>query len=228
MRSHMMLVVVLLCAGCTLLPDEVPTATPCRTQAVVFDVDGTLTPDVQSIFRVRPNAAEAVSLFSDKGYKIVYLTARIKFLQVRIPAWLEKNGFPEGSLHVTETSEDRKDHVRFKERILREFIAQGWTIVFAYGDSSSDFEAYAAVGIPKEHVFALKREGDQECQTGEWGMCLGGWTEHIEYIENAVAPAGVTLGSDLFFHHFPKGEASNHWKYRPTTSLARRRSLDFH
>ena len=184
----MVLLVVLCCAGCRLPPDGIQPATPCRAQAVVFDIDGTLTPDVQSIFKVRPDAAEAVNLYADKGYAIIYLSARIKLLQRSIPNWLEKNGFPEGNLQVPETSGDGKDHAQFKEKVLREFIAQGWTIAFAYGDSSTDFEAYAAVGIPKEYIFALQREGDQSCQTGEWSTCLGGWSEHIEFIEMSVAP----------------------------------------
>ena len=56
---------------------------------------------------------------------------------------MKKNGFPEGSIQVTQTSDDQKDHAKFKQRILNEFQAKGWIIFAAYGDSSTDFEAYS-------------------------------------------------------------------------------------
>ena len=43
---------------------------PSPIESVVFDIDGTLTPDVMNISGVRPDAARAVQAFADKGYKI--------------------------------------------------------------------------------------------------------------------------------------------------------------
>lgn len=172
----------MLCSSCVQLPSNIPNAPKKQAQAVVFDIDGTLTPSPIEYLKPRRDAAKAVHIYADKGYKVIYLSARIKLLQANIPNWLKKNGFPDGSVHVTEMTEDKKDHRRFKTRILQDFIAHGWKVEFAYGDSSTDFEAYAAAGIPKEHVFALRRKGETFCQPGAWKTCLSGWTEHIDSI----------------------------------------------
>lgn len=176
-------VFILFISGCALTPHEVRTAPDRQTQAVIFDIDGTLTPDVTSIFKVRPYAAQSVQLYADKGYEIIYLSARIKLLQSKIPGWLEKHHFPEGSIHLPETAEDGKDHATFKANVLKDYVANGWTLAFAYGDSSTDFEAYADAGIPMGHVFALQRKGDDVCQPGTYQKCLVSWEEHLDFIK---------------------------------------------
>lgn len=167
----------LLLAGCATLQSSTMQPSPKDGKAVVFDIDGTLTPRPVEIWSVRAGAADAVSGYADKGYMIVYLSARTPLLQSGIPEWLKKNGFPNGSVFVPESLKEANHPAQFKTGILQQLIAHGWRIVAAYGDSSTDFEAYAAVGIPKERIFALKREGDCVCQTGTWSKCLDGWNE---------------------------------------------------
>ena len=48
---------------------------------MVFDIDGTLTPQNLSVFEPRPGAAQAASALSAKGYKVVYLTTRVPLFQ---------------------------------------------------------------------------------------------------------------------------------------------------
>jgi len=182
MRNPYILLMVLICISCAQLPADIPSPTQQKTHAVVFDIDGTLTPRPIEMWTARIDAARAVNIFADKGYQIIYLSARIRPFQANIPNWLKEKGFPDGSVHVTETAEDRNDPVHFKTRVLQDFLAHGWNLAFAYGDSSTDFEAYAAVGISKERVFALRREGETSCQPGAWKACLDGWTEHIDSI----------------------------------------------
>lgn len=183
MRHPIGMLILIGCSSCAVLPvAEVPYASAAQSKAVVFDIDGTLTPNVQDIFGVRPDAARAVHAFADKGYKIVYLSARVKAFQGNIPGWLKKNGFPDSAIHVQETEEDDKDHAQFKTRKLREYQARGWTLEYAYGDSKTDFVAYANVKIPKERVFALQRATETSCQPGIWKECLKGWTGHIDSI----------------------------------------------
>lgn len=177
------LCLLLACAGCTLTPHRVEGAANGGANAVVFDIDGTLTSDVHAVFNVREDAAAAVSTFSRSGIKIIYLTARMPLMQFVIPGWLDRHGFPEGSIHVITTWEDRKDHAAFKQRVLEEYRNKGWTLIAAYGDSSTDFKAYEAAGVPRERVFALLRRGETECQPGSWRGCYGGWTEQLETIE---------------------------------------------
>jgi len=180
MRLHLLIFTVLLISSCAQLPPaDIPTAPKQHASAVVFDIDGTLTPSPLKFWQPRDDAAKVVQNFADKGVKIFYLTARVTLLQSNIPDWLQEHGFPSGGIYVTQNAQDRNDHAQFKARILRELLAHGWKIEYAYGDSSTDFEAYAAVGIPKPHVFALLRAGDKDCQPGVWQACLNGWSSYL-------------------------------------------------
>lgn len=187
---YLFILSAVLSCGCTEQPPPAE-ATEIRSpqeMAVVFDIDGTLTPKVVAVGKVRPDAAEVASTLAGKGYLIIYLSARVKALSSGIPAWLSENGFPDGIIRIAETAQERRHPATFKEGVLTELIEQGWNVRYAYGDSSTDFEAYAAVGIPRERVFALLREGKKACQPGEWNTCLVGWTEHLDFIRQSVPP----------------------------------------
>lgn len=177
-----------LCCACGQLPpSEIPQTPVGPAPAVVFDIDGTLTPEVLAINRVRPDAARVVQALSGKGYLIIYLSARSPGLSAGIPDWLRRHGFPEGIIHVAQSAGDRKDPASFKAGILERYASSGWALRLAYGDSSTDFKAYAAAGIPQEHVFALSR-GGKACEPGAWSACLTGWASQLEYVERSVEP----------------------------------------
>ena len=184
MRILIFSICLLLLCGCALPPSKIPYAPQNQAKAVVFDIDGTLTPRPIQTWKVRDDAVRAVQFFAGQGYKIIYLSARSKLFQKPIPNWLTKNGFPEGSIKVPETAEDGKNYVRFKTRMLREFQQNGWQIKYAFGDSTTDFDAYAAVGIPEENVFALQRKGASSCEKGLWQKCLTGWAEYLNTKSN--------------------------------------------
>ncbi len=167
-------------------PTQVPEPPKPQALAVVFDIDGTLTPDIFSVAEARPDAAKALRIYAERGYKIIYLSGRQSFLQARIPNWLKDNGFPESTLHVPQTDIDIKRPAIFKASIMKQYAAMGWRLVGGYGDSETDFEAYADAGIPRGQVFALLRKGYTACQPGEWQVCLKGWTEHLHYIDSRV------------------------------------------
>ena len=181
-------VLLILSCACGLLPpSEVPEAPAGSAPAVVFDIDGTLTPQVLAIYKARPDAARVAQALSGKGYLIIYLSARSTGFSAGIPGWLRKHGFPEGIVHVAQTAGDHKDPATFKAQILERYTSSGWELRLAYGDSSTDFEAYAEVGIPPQHVFALSR-GGRACEPGAWSACLAGWSGHLDYVERSVEP----------------------------------------
>ena len=178
------------CSACAPLPPgEIPPAPDRQSQAVVFDIDGTLTPRVAAIHTARPDAARAVRMLADKGYAVFYVSARRTWLSSGIPEFLRKNGFPAGTVLVAQDHADMHDPVGFKSRKLAEIKDQGWHVALAYGDSSTDFEAYSHEGVPKEDVYALRRDGKQECQPGVFLKCLGGWTEHLGFLESLPPPS---------------------------------------
>ncbi len=146
---------------------------------VVFDIDGTLTGDVLAVASPREHAVEAVDVFARHGFGIVYLSARFPWFSSRLPQWLDRHGFPEGPVFVAQSIGDNQGPLRFKQGMLEQLKRSGWSFAAAFGDSSSDFQAYANVGIPRERVFALKREGKAQCEPGPWVQCLDGWGEHL-------------------------------------------------
>jgi len=173
---------VLFSTSCSLQSTDVEIAPPKSNKAVVFDIDGTLTPDDISIFTARSDAARVVDLYAKKGYKIIYLSARNKFFQFSIPYFLNENAFPKGSIHVPQLSTDRDDFAAFKRKLLMRYRDKGWDLVAAYGDSSTDFAAYAAVGIPVNNIYAIKRVGNEFCQPGSWSKCMESWSEQMDSI----------------------------------------------
>jgi phosphatidate phosphatase PAH1 len=156
---------------------------------VVFDIDGTLTTDEGSS-SVQPSAAAAVNAYVQKGYDVVYVTARWRLLQESSTrSWLASNGFPARTLVMSPTilfSDSSK--VRFKTSAMTQLEQGTPEIVGAYGDSSSDFTAYANVAVPRDRVFALKRRSAFTCQSGTYAACLtSGYTTHLPFI-NALPP----------------------------------------
>ena len=175
--------------GCALIPNEIPAADREHARpAVVFDIDGTLTPRPYEFLTARVNAVNAVKLYADKGYQIVYLSARSNYARAGTLKWLRRHKFPDGITNVAESAADGKNPAKYKTRMLSALIAKGWQIQYAYGDSSTDFSAYASVAIPPDHVFGLRRSGHRNCQPGPVADCLHGWTAHLAYI--ALVPPG--------------------------------------
>ncbi len=180
-------ITAILCSSCAQLPySPVPEPKQSGSHAVVFDIDGTLTPNVFAIFEMRVDAAKAVHAYSDKGYKIIYLSTRTGWISSGIPSWLMRHEFPEGSVHVAQNSEERQFPDRYKTRMLQKYLSAGWKVDYAFGDSSTDFLAYAAVGIPKERVFALLRRGQSDCQVGIAAACLADWLDHLAFVSSSV------------------------------------------
>ncbi len=156
---------------------DIPAARPGADRAVIFDIDGTLTPSVWAYRFARPGAAEVVQSYAAAGVTVVYLSARRRLFQHEMPEWLAEHGFPDGPLYLTATPNERADNAAFKSRILTAYVDQGWQIVAAYGDSASDFAAYGAAGIPPAHVFALRRLWYDTCLPGVYQGCYDAWAE---------------------------------------------------
>ena len=156
---------------------------PPGVPSVVFDIDGTLTPTPVNIFGVRPDAARAVQAYVDKGYAVIYATARPLLFEDYTRNWLATNGFPDRPLYMA-TLEQSADPAPYKTALLSQLEAdEDRVFVYGYGDSTTDFTAYANVGIPVDHTWALLRGGETECQPGEYEGCIPGYTDHLAYIE---------------------------------------------
>ncbi|GAC16881.1 LNS2 domain-containing protein [Aliiglaciecola lipolytica] len=176
MQKVILGLMLILNVSCSLDPTPVDKATKDAKHAVVFDIDGTLTPNNLSIYTARCDAAQVVSQYAGRGYKIIYLSARNRYFQFNIPAFLRDNGFPKGSIHVPQSGADRDDFAAFKLSILKRYVNNGWKLSAAYGDSTTDFNAYIDAGINKNNIYGLKRAGEKHCETGQWTRCLDSWS----------------------------------------------------
>lgn len=173
-------------SACTHLPPvSLTQAAPGSPGLVVFDIDGTLTPAVSRIFSVRPDASYVARLYAQRGYRILYLTARAPGLQGNLRRYLSRYAFPSGDLVAPSTRTEHRSPATFKASVLERYRRYGWNIAAAYGDSSSDFEAYAAAGVPRARVFALRRAGASRCRPGVWAACLPGWEPRREELQES-------------------------------------------
>lgn len=188
--AGLLLAAVLAFAGCGLQPAS---TSPPPGPALAFDIDGTLTPSPTDILHARPDAAAAVNAWAAKGYAILYLSARDQQLRSATQAWLDLQGFPRGDLVMAPTIlvTDAATET-YKVGALSSLAAQGYLVQYAYGDSSTDFGAYAAAGIQLEHVLALLRDGQDTCQPGSYAACLDSFGPHMAWIA-AQPDAGLQL-----------------------------------
>lgn len=156
---------------------------PAGTKVVVTDIDGTLTlndgelltqiTDPTYVPKAMGAAVRLTQAWADKGYTIVYLTARVHGLRAESRAWLTDLGFPGGPL-ITENG-NKADVYKtiWLKRMRQDF---GWDIVVAYGNADTDITAYAAAGIAKDKTFIVgPLAGNMETQP----IANLDFTEHI-------------------------------------------------
>ena len=157
-----------------------------RRPAVVFDIDGTLTTEPIDPVNPREGAQEAVRRYVDKGYEVVYVTARPDLFESVTEAWLRLNDFPELRLEMAPgVVIDDEETAELKTGTLEELEEElGIEFRYAYGDSASDFVAYETMGIPSTGVFALQREGRTDCEPGAYEACLEDFLDHLSVIDD--------------------------------------------
>lgn len=165
--------------------------------SAVFDIDGTLTPDETDFFGVRPYAVDALWSYVNKGYAVVYVTARPDVLRGLTEDYLRDNGFPDCPLFTAYGNPlggllSSEETVLYKTDTLFELMEkQNRTFQFGYGDSGTDFEAWNAAFIPSENIYALLRCPDgvceKRCEFGDYPPqnCLDGYTDrdHLGFIQ---------------------------------------------
>lgn len=157
---------------------------PAGTKMIITDIDGTLTlSDEELLLQIqdgsydpKSNAAatELVNAWVDKGYKAVYLTARPHAFRAETRAWLADKGFPRGPI-ITANSLVFSESARVYKStwVSRLRDAYGWEILAAYGNATSDIDAYEDAGIPKTMTFIIGPEAGKSSTTpvdnNDWG-----------------------------------------------------------
>jgi phosphatidate phosphatase PAH1 len=143
------------------------------TQAVLFDIDGTLTlNDIEAVgdyLGVSTAAAyyygpEVVNSYQDKGYCTIYLSARPYWLMNDTREWLTTKSMPQWHVHLNPDAElfTEKDTAAYKTSYINRLKDNGLSIIRAYGNSKTDITAYANSGIPKAETYIIGEYAGKE------------------------------------------------------------------
>jgi hypothetical protein len=165
---------------------------------IVTDIDGTLTLDDQELFnqiadgsyvpQENGSAQRLLSLWSDKGYEIVYLTARPHEFRAESRKWLDDLGYPAGPMISANNLVFGQSAREYKGAWIRRLTQDfGWNVVAAYGNADSDIQAYEDGGIPKDITFIVGPEaGSFETQA----ILDNDFSAHIEEFVEPYPDAG--------------------------------------
>ncbi len=177
--------------------------------AIVTDIDETLTLSDEEFLQqlqdgtydpvMRDGASDLIQGYADRGYRILYLTARSESLTLAgtgepsrdaTERWLEEHDFP---VDAETTEVVLADSVvlgsaaaDYKSDALATREDGGWSFEYAYGNAETDIAAYEATMIDKTQTFIIGEhagEMDTVAIEGE------GWVEHATDYLPMVADA---------------------------------------
>lgn len=138
--------------------DQYVEVVPEGTPLFVADVDGTLTTSETEEFfdllsgtlpAVQPGAPAALQALAAKGYHPVYITARPEFLGTRTQQFVHDRGLPPGIVHTTLNYDGALGDaaIAYKLGELQALAVRGLVPSWAFGNTSSDADAYDMAGI---------------------------------------------------------------------------------
>ena len=123
----------------------------------------------------REAATELVRAYADRGYYIVYLTARSKTWVLEgtgetspdaTHRWLVEHQFPiddgRSRLIMSETIVSGDAAQAYKATSLMEMQGEGLSFLSAYGNATTDIGAYAEAMIPKDVTFIIGVHAGEE------------------------------------------------------------------
>jgi hypothetical protein len=168
-------------------------AWPSGTKIVVTDIDGTMTKS-NAEFQTQvtqpsyvplehPSATAAMTAWKNKGYRVVFLSARPDNFRDATRVWLRDKNVNFGPIVTAKTFVTGPAAVDYKTKALQKMVTDnGWQIVAAYGNEASDVQAYAAVNVPKSQTFTVENaNGIEQTQ----GLAGNDFAPHItNYVNN--------------------------------------------
>ncbi len=163
------------------------------TKVVFTDIDGTMTLSddelIEQISNFDHDPAEklgSVALtqaWAAKGYQLIYLTARPHMFRTETRQWLIDHGYADGPI-ITAPQLVFGDSARMYKRawVNRVKNELNWDVVAAYGNATSDIDAYEDAGIDKSATFII---GENAGVAGTSAIDNDDYTSHIsDYVNN--------------------------------------------
>ncbi len=156
-------------------------------KAVLFDIDETLTADdLEQILDytgievadARGGAGELVRHYVAQGYHPIFVTGRSYWYAKGSRAWLANHlGVPDFTLRTTMSNGTGLFHVAdYKAAEILNFMLNGVEIFRAYGNATTDIEAYETAGISKSHTYIV---GDNAGANGTQAIASGDYWNHL-------------------------------------------------
>ena len=167
---------------------------PEKTQMIVFDIDETLTTaNSEMLYEVlekileqkympkaRLGAEKITQFFREKGYQVVYLTARHHMLTNLSREWLRDLDFAPGTLVLAQSVSQMLNPADYKAMVMKNLKDQDFILKAAYGNATTDIVAYQEVGIPKKQTYIMGMHGG-----GGNTVALGeDFLGHLSYLLN--------------------------------------------
>ncbi|WP_083938179.1 LNS2 domain-containing protein [Algicola sagamiensis] len=156
-------------------------------KAVVFDIDATLTKSNAEqikdyleleLAEPRPGAYRLVKEYMERDYQVIFLTARVYWYSSGTRNWLSMMGLPEGILRLSRNNGDSLFRpAQYKAEFLQDIQSKGVEIYRAYGNATTDVEAYAQAGIPKEETYII---GEYAGYEDTVAIEESGYLQHIQ------------------------------------------------
>ncbi|MCA9617458.1 MAG: hypothetical protein KC731_00460 [Myxococcales bacterium] len=162
------------------------------TKIVVTDIDGTLTLSDEELSKQfsdssyvpleNKSAALMMNTWAEKGYQVVYLTARPHVFRAETRKWLDDLGYPVGPVITANQlvfGDSARQYKRtWVNRVVTDF---GWVVTAAYGNATSDIDAYEDAGIPKDITFII---GESAGVAGTTAIDANDFSSHItDFVE---------------------------------------------
>lgn len=181
--------------------------------AIVTDIDQTLTVSDQQWVEqllglnngpeMREGAQELIQGYADRGYYVLYLTARPETstvtgtnesARIATERWLMEHDFPRGvrtDLILSPTLVLGENTRTYKAQALMDKQAEGWVFDAAYGNADTDITAYEDAGIAKDTTFII---GDQAGMMGTQAIEGEDFVMHVaEYLPGVEAVCDPSL-----------------------------------
>ncbi len=155
---------------------------------VLTDIDETMTIADEEIFLQisdesydqveKAFSVELTQAWAEKGYQMVYLTARPHLFRAETRSWLEQHGYANGPMITAPELVLGESARQYKREWVNRLINDlGWNIVAAYGNASSDIDAYEDAGLDKATTFII---GENAGANGTTAIQNDSYAAHIE------------------------------------------------
>ncbi len=164
-------------------------------KTVLFDIDGTLTKNDFQVVEdyagvgnatAYSSSKQVVDLYKQKGYQIIYLTARPYWVARDTREWLSDKGYPTSITRFSTTNGTITDPLAYKTEFLQYMINDlDLDLIRVYGNAGTDIQAYEAAGIPKENTYII---GDEAGNEGTQPL-YDSYDDHFSWLEEIITCA---------------------------------------